>query len=258
MTRTSDGIVIVAMLVLLSFVDINVDPGLANSFTKLVIIAFVLLAFEFIPGLGNRRVDIPIVREGNKLFESLGVTAITYFVFLLIATLSVSIIFPGTFSSQEPIVGQSFSLTKSLILSEKEPVLSGKHPLTIFNFGTLIPAIETMAVAFLLEFLVFLFLAGTEKLDRRVFGLMMLIAVGAGAFHLNAKALAPNITPTLFVVFLFFLVSMVIMFIKKQKIEAILVHVFANTAVLASIPVAIIVTIVVGYLLNNSVKVGGG
>lgn len=213
------GLVIPTLL----FVYFNFDTQLGTIFPIMIFCGLFIMVFDYM--FIDRRIDVPLLK--NTLFKSAFYGLIGYVSFLVLSSLIMGVI--GKMNL--------FSINSVLeTLAESQPVFAGSVIWTLIGWGILIPHAES-----------YFFFGKYPELVTSIFGksanirlsptsigfilLSVIISAGFAFFHLTAKIGlgAQGLNEALIMVFIFGMVSMVLIAVTKEIAPAIFMHVFANT-----------------------------
>lgn len=224
--------------IILMFLHINFDPQVGGIFTLFIVIAAVLTIL-------NRRIDIPLVRPGSKPVQIILYSVGGYFAFVIASTLVgqyLGLVERFSLLSTDAIK-QVTQLYAQYIpfFAQTEPLLAGQPQLLYLAFAILIPIAETIVFIKLFE-AIHDWAGVTPNLKRLITWTVLAgISIGFGLFHLTAKGLQDKAEIALSITIIFMAISLVVATIRKQSVEAINMHIIAN-----SIAVTIALTIGLG------------
>ncbi len=201
-------------ILLLWFLSYNYNPVLAFSYAIIGFLALIIFWNEKIP-------TIYIERFPNRL-KSFAVAFVGLLVFFVLSNIVLSVL---------GLVKTSFSLGSMIgLYAEAVPYFAQNLFVSILVFVFIIPFFESDG----LFGQVYMFLTKYFRVspfswtNKKVLGIVALLISFFIFIHLTAKSLTTNMTEQLIMIGLLALVSIVMIMITKQTVEAILMHVFAN------------------------------
>lgn len=202
------------LLWIVIFLIFNYEPSLAIAYLALMIVTLW-------SSVGVFHISFPIERRTDNRIKAVLWALGAFLVFTRVAPM-VSNLFGMSLDSQSIM-----SLFASL-----SPLLQSKW-MKFFSFGVLIPIVETIAFARLMEWLSNWI---KTKETLKSFGMWIVIPITSlifSLFHLTAKGLYAN--SLLFVTFLFMVLSLVMVLKFKELKQAILFHIIINSVALGGI-----------------------
>ena len=117
------------------------------------------------------------------------------------------------------------------LYSQTTLAFTGNIIFYFITFGFLIPMIETRAWVILFEFFVDVFKLKITLKSFKIWSIMSIGGIFFYLFHLTAKGVSND--AALAVVFIFMIVTYIIVVVEKQSLDALLMHIFANSISLA-------------------------
>lgn len=237
------SVVVTLILIFILFSRINFDPEFSDIFLGFLLGIGILI-------LLNRRIDIPIVRATLKPVNILVWSVGGYIVFLLASTLIlplVGIVQKLTFTT----LSQLFSENILFFSQARQPALAGNDFLVGLAFGITIPIAETVLFVLLFEKFHDFFNRRPDIRQGITIAAIVVTSTLFALFHLTAKGGAPD--PALIMTAIFMAISLTIATIRKQSIEAIFIHIIANSIAISItlqiVPIIVSVIIVFGLFL---------
>ena len=204
--------------VLLAFVATNIETNLGLIFIGMLGIAF--LTF-----ITDKQPTWVIERKPNRLKSAI----LAYGAYIAVSILSAVglAIFKLTDNVQ---VGLGSVASAVEILAQAELALANSIPLNIFSFGFLIPIVESILFfGIALEVLQDWTKHKPRLIDIKTISMIALISGAFTAFHFSAKGFREE---ALFMVFLFSVVSLILVIYEGQIMSAIMLHILWNTSAL--------------------------
>jgi len=199
--------VFIITALLLIFLWVHFNPTLSSLYLGFLVVSIILFILDKNPELNLER------RKDNRSIAFLE-AAIYYVVFFIIYAVILSA-FQTKFSIQTIL--QSLSATT--------PIFANSVFLSVIAWGILVPVIETLTFVRVYEWLV----EKTHSSLNNWFSLIIpifLISAAFMFFHLQAKGIKD--IAALIATFVFMLITLVIVTIKKETKQAVLFHIFVN------------------------------
>ena len=218
MVNTSFRAVFFIVGILLAFVATNIE-------TTLGVIYIGMLGIAFLTFITDKQPTWVIERKPNRLKSAI----LAYGAYIAVSVLSAVglAIFKLTDNAQ---VGLSSVSSAVEILAQAELALANSVPLNIFSFGVLIPIVETILFfGIMLEILQDWTKHKPKIIDIKTIGMIALISGAFTAFHFSAKGFRDE---ALFMVFIFSVVSIILVLYEGQLMSAIMLHILWNTSAL--------------------------
>lgn len=214
MTRISERLWGTILLMGLLFTALNFDPDVSIIFIIITIIGILLFLID-------KKPEIIFERKPNKL-KSIGIAFAGAFAVYIISAFVLN--FFGV------VEGGLFSIVDFFAQVQK-PILSGNPYLILIVWGIFIPLAETTLIARFLEFLKDQFKVRLSLREPKIWASIVLVSALFMYYHLQAKSIAgPELLQqSLASVFIMGVVSLVLIVIFKQIIEASLMHIILNS-----------------------------
>ena len=226
MARIDERIFFILTVFTSLFVALNVQENLGLIYGLMGLFA---MGGVVLDELFGNRTQIKIESGSISRLRALLVAIAGYFAVLFISQILIPIL------GKVGIITQSVSLPTLYsvvgLYSQTTLAFTGNLIFYFIAFGFLIPLIETRSWIVFFEFLVDMF---KLRIDLKSFKIWSIIIIGGilfYIFHLTAKGISND--AALAVVFVFMVVTYVIVIIEKQSLDALLMHVFANSIALA-------------------------
>jgi len=182
-----------------------------------------ILLVDLLWKLSDRKESYPLTKKVGNFTESLVVAIGAYAVFLVINMVSINL-----------IKGSSITFSQSISTMSSLPILAGSTAMTVVGWALIIPIVETtFFFGRLLEGgLDTLQLRLNKKIDKFTltkYTILMCLIISTIFTIFHSKIdLAPIVT-----VFVFGMISCILVIKDKQILSAILLHILANGAALA-------------------------
>lgn len=231
--KTIKDVVIYVLLGLALFLLVsNFDPTLANVYAIGLFLLFVYYAID-------KDHSFPIEKQRN-LGKSFLYAVIGYIV----------VIVSSTFFKNIHIFGITDTRSVLQIMAETQATLAFEKSLwiTFFAFAILIPIIETGILGMILEFIKDNTKINFEKLNIALIAVFFIISTFFMYLHLSAKGVSNE--AALMITFIFALVTCVIIFLERQTLGAMLLHIISNSvALIISFGKEFSISIIYGVLI---------
>lgn len=211
----------------------------------------IFLALLFVGGIAyilDKHISLPFEKAGNNRIIS--------FVYSLIAL--------GGFYVLSSLALYLFDFTKNLLdinsvlslYAQYTPIFAGSAAITYLAYGLIIPMIETPLFFGRVAEWIFDWLGVSSNLNifnKLTWAVPLIMGVIFAGFHLSAKfALgSAGMSSALLAVFVFGVVSTIVVIIFKQTLEATIMHILANS-------IAITMSQGIAVTLNALMYVAGG
>lgn len=208
------------------FVALNVQENLGIIYGLMGLFAMGGIVLDEL--FGNRT-QIKIESGSISRLRALFVAIAGYLAVLFISQILIPILGKAGIITQSVSLPTLYSVVQ--LYSQTTLAFTGNIIFYFITFGFLISMIETRAWVILYEFLIDMF---KLKIDLKNFKIWIVIIIGGiffYLFHLTAKGIAND--AALAVVFIFMVVTYIIVTIEKQSLDALLMHIFANSIALA-------------------------
>jgi len=225
MIKLSERGIFTFVVILLLFMLLNFDPKMGQIFALMALASVSLYLID-------KRISYPIEKYPKEKFKSIVYGVGGYFLFIIISTLLLQ------FLKFADIVGirstiNFFSEYLSTFFSQYSPALVDSPILTFIGWGILIPITETILFfGRLFEAFVDFWKINVKINSISTWLVMMMTSAVFTLFHLSAKGIANN--AALLMVFLFGMVSLYFVVIRSQLIEAITIHIIANSIAIST------------------------
>ncbi len=211
-----ERLVIVGAIFIFLFIIINVNASMGNLFMFFFVAAGLMYLYDVVAGNG---IQIKIESKPNERLLT-AIYAVGAFVLLMIT----NIVFKWAGLTD---INSSLNMYAQYIPYFAEvAILSSNAWFVVLGWGILIPLGETLTFGRIFE-------AGLDFINERV-GITfkaILIVIGLSfafaLFHIAAKGIQNNLA--LLMTFIFMVISLILILIRKQLLDAILFHIIANT-----------------------------
>lgn len=243
MKKVKEEFLFLFMGVLLLAIEVLFEKTLGQVFIDMLLITALVYMFD-----KSHRIRIEHVKNRTKSFFLAlgGYIALILGGALLIPLFEKLNIF--SFTNGVQITGVN-SVLDVLAQTQQTLALEGYLPLTFIAFGFIVSIIETWHLGQLWESLTDNLTKIKPGFNLRTILAIFLISSWFVIYHLTAKGVDNN--SALFLVFLFAIISFVLIIIEKQILSAILLHIIANTTALA-----VKYGLVVGFVSSLAVGIG--
>lgn len=241
---------------ILYFLLVNFEPTMANIFIGIFIGSIILFQSDKIK-------TFVFERPGNNKLKSVGKALIAVAAFYIISAVVLGILkLTGTLSIESTAALYSDFLGS--MMAQYSPALADSAFFTLVSWGTQIPIVESFAFfVVLFEFLVNIVFKEHPNIKKVKTWFAAIIVSGVFMyFHMTAKGIGND--PALLMTFIFALISVVLVMITKQALEAVIFHIVVNssaiiigmklTTVFASPLIIIIGVSVIIYFAIRNVK----
>lgn len=225
-----DEEVLAAILAVISiFTIINISPEVGTFYS----FGVMLYLFPLMAGSVGREWVVEFITKRQNLFKSLGISGVMLVVWVFISIMIIARIEPST-----KMITPGVEVFAELSRYTQVPVLSQDPSVRFVIYGVFIPIVESLF--FLSFWLMFLakkvfrlpyvkwYRAGTPQFLKMLWVCALVGATGS-LFHLTVRMAADF---ALFVDFLFFTISALLVFKYKRLFEATGLHVGINSGVL--------------------------
>lgn len=199
--------------VLLFFLSSNFDPNLALVFA-------IGLFTTWIYYNSDKEHTIVLERVRNRS-KSITLAIVGYMAVLGISSVIRGALYPSSQSILELIaesVQASLAFSESLFL-------------TFTAFAVLIPIVETPFLGMVIEFLKDTLNISFNKMSVTLASIFLIVSIGFMYLHLSAKGVDNN--AALMTVLVFGLVTCALIYIEKQTMSAVLLHIISNSVAMA-------------------------
>lgn len=244
------------ILWILYFLLINFEPTMASVF-----FAF-LLGSSFLYYLDKKK-TLFLEKPGNNRLKSVVMAVVAYAAFIFSSAVVLGFLkLTGTISAGSVI--DVYSQFLGSMMAQYSPALAGNVFLTFVSWGWLIPPIETFAFFIVLFELLtdYFFKTHISIKDPKTWMAGLAVAIGFVLFHLTSKGITN--TPALIMTLIFALISVILVLMTHQALEAVIFHIMVNSIsiivsmhILATIS-PMIIAIIIGfiiYLIIRNLKV---
>jgi len=195
-----------------------INPTLAFIYTILLVISF---AFVIGDGIYGKR-QVPLINKQISWSKTLFITGVSYVILIGLSYFST-------------VLAKVIPLSEILgLLATSAPLFSGSPFFNFFNFGILIPYIETFAIFVIaIDFFTSAFKIDIRRLGVKLLGLFVILSIAFLFFHIQSKGLENE--TALILVFFMAMISCVQVFLYREARIPILFHIAANLiAIIAS------------------------
>lgn len=208
----------------LIFLIVNFDPNISSIFFYFSILSIIFYLYDLF--LGNRNIEYPTERVGGNRIRQLLYAVGIYIIFVISSNILLNI---AKFVGEQ--TGSGFSVFNEVLFqsfANASPALADTVLISLIMWAVIIPIVEThFFFGRVFEFIKDLLHVNGQLNDIRTWSVILLVSVGFMLFHITAKGVSNS--SALLLVFLFALTSIITVIIFKQTIEAILIHIIANS-----------------------------
>ena len=199
------------------FTATNVNSTLGQTFSIFALSSFIYLIID-----PSR--DLTLIRPGKLWIMPIVVGAVAYITLTLLGTLVIIPTVEGLLR----------------LLAASTPVLSDNLTINKIIFGIMIPIGETLFF-FVYGFDLIASLIGTtikrtNFKDPKLWVLMVVISFAFLLFHITSKGVSVDSTPTLILVWVMAMMSMILVTFFEDGAEAVYFHIIANSLAVGLIP----------------------
>jgi len=204
------------------FMQIVFNNLFGSIYISMVVVWLIWLLYD------SGKIKFPIEKRNNDRLTSVGIAVISYAAFLLITRIILVLFAPQSVPNQSMM--DVIRLMGVGLMQAAGPFAQDSKILFIVAFGLLVPIVET--VLFNLR----AFETGYDYLRSRgivfkqigmsIILLLLIISSGVTVLHLTSKG---GDASQLMVTFAFFTVSGILVWWRKQGLEAVIIHILGNT-----------------------------
>ena len=231
-TKFSDRALITVIIIILLFSLFNFNESLGAAFGLMIISYGLFRVFD-------KKDTFPFIRNninfGKSIIYALG--AYVIFIFIIqIANYIATSFFAAGFLPGQATFSSTVTYLSSQLLANQQPALAGNQILTFLAYALAIPFVESLFFfGALMESGVDFFLIRPSLKNVKTWSIIAIISSIFALFHISARigaGASGQLSSALSTVFLFAVVSCILVVITGQVLEAILFHVIANSVAL--------------------------